>query len=61
MILLAAVGPKIFINSDARYSDEMVLWQEHNRIVVSSVDADEKFDSVGYEITWENRGPVATG
>lgn len=57
MILLAAAGPKIFVNSDARMADEMVLWQEHNRIIVSNARGTEKFLSVSYDIVWQKHGP----
>ena len=59
MILLAAAGPKIFVTPDTRLSDEMVLWQEHNQIIVSSREGENKFYSLVYEIAWEHESPGA--
>ena len=53
MILLAASGPKLFINHTALLKNEFVLWQEHNQLLVSEKELARPFDRIVYDIAWE--------
>lgn len=53
MILLSASGPKLFINHTELLKNEFVLWQEHNRLLISHPTEERTFESLFYDISWE--------
>ena len=46
MIQLAAIGPKIFISQTELLKNEFVLWQEHNRLLISQKEEAIPFESL---------------
>ena len=53
MILLAAAGPKLFINHSDLLKNEFILWQEHNQVLISQKDEERIFEPIKYDISWE--------
>jgi hypothetical protein len=57
MILLAAAGPKIFMNHRELLKNEFILWQEHNQILISEKEQERPFDRHEYAISWDQPAP----
>jgi hypothetical protein len=53
VVLLTASGPKLFISHTELLKNEFVLWQEHNRLLISHPTKEAPFESLYYDISWE--------
>jgi hypothetical protein len=56
-ILFCATGPKIFITHSDLLKNEFVLWQEHNRLLISHPTQTKPFESLFYDIRWRQPEP----
>ena len=58
MIQLAAIDPKIFLSQTELLKNEFVFWQEHNRLLISEKEKTAPYESLFYEIAWDQRSPT---
>lgn len=55
--MIAPLGPKICISHTELLTDEMVLWQEHNQLIVSDPAKQESYLGLRYAINWNTNSP----